>query len=211
MNKMLSTVFHEVRNPLGVINLHAELIIKNPANAAKSAEIISRTSRDLEKILGELLSFAKPVKLEKARQDAVLLVYDIVSLIKPRYEEKNVGIIVDNFLGEREELDIDRVKIYQALFNLLVNALDASAPGGKVKILLEKEETDCLIKISDEGEGVPAEIREKIFEPYFTTKKQGSGIGLAETKKIIEAHEGRIFIDSGRTTGTTFVIRLRGN
>ncbi len=211
MSKMLSTVFHEVRNPLGVINLHAELIMKNPENAVRSAQIISRTSRDLEKILSELLAFSKPLRLEKTNEDIVSLIYDIVSLIRPKYEQKNVEMVFDNALGERGKLSFDRVKIYQALFNLLVNALEASEPGGKVIISLEKEEQSYLIKISDEGEGIPDEIREKIFEPYFTTKKQGSGIGLAETKKIIEAHEGDICIHNHEQAGTTFMIRLKGD
>ncbi|OGI02703.1 MAG: hypothetical protein A2Y25_11170 [Candidatus Melainabacteria bacterium GWF2_37_15] len=210
MNQLLSTVFHEVRNPLGVINLHAELIMRNPEKAALSAEIISRTSRDLEQILTELLDFSKPVVLEKTEGNLECTVSEVINLIKPGYDEKNIELTFKNSLNKGISLNFDKTKINQVLFNLLKNALEASKPGDKVEVSLEKKHNSIFIKISDQGSGIPAENREKIFKPYFTTKKQGTGIGLAEAKKIVEAHQGSLYIDTKKTGGTAFIIQLKG-
>ena len=211
MNQLLSTVFHEVRNPLGVINLHAELIMRNPEKAALSAEIISRTSRDLEQILTQLLDFSKPIALEKTEGNIEHTINKVINLIKPGYDEKNIEITFKNTLKKELSLSFDKPKIHQVLFNLLKNALEASKSGDRVEVSLESfKRNSIFIKISDQGLGIPAENREKIFKPYFTTKKHGSGIGLAEAKKIVEAHEGSLYIDTKKAGGTSFIIQLKG-
>ncbi len=210
MNRLLSTVVHEVRNPLGVINLHAELILKNPGKAAMSAEVISRTSADLERILTELLDYSRPLTLETARNDIARAVNETICLIRPSYEDAKVELALENRLEEKALISFDRIKIFQALFNLLKNALEASKPGDKVEILLKRERDDVLIRISDQGPGIPVENREKIFEPFFTTRKKGTGIGLARTKKILEVHDGSLCIDPDKTGGAAFIIKLKG-
>lgn len=209
MNKLLSTVFHEVRNPLGVINLHAELIRKNPANAAQSAEIISRTSLQLEKLLTEFLNCTKPVALEKTDSDLEKTLNCLISLIKPSCEERNIKLVYKNNLTEDAKAAHDGAKLNQVMFNLVKNALEASKPGKKLEITLENDHNNILIKISDQGTGIPKENREKVFQPYFTTKKQGTGIGLFQSRQIIEAHGGNLLIDPEKTRGITFIIQLR--
>lgn len=208
MKKLLSTVCHEVRNPLGVINLHAELIKRNPQAAMNSAEIISRTSKQLENILTELLDCSKAYMLDKKEEDLEQVVKESINLIKPLYKDKKVELKFKNHLNRRFKLSIDREKIHQVLFNLLKNALEASGQGQKVQVIMERNDS-ILIKIKDQGCGVPVCDREKVFETYFTTKREGSGIGLARSRKIIQAHEGSLYIDPDGQEGTTFIIKLR--
>lgn len=209
MNQLLSTVFHEVRNPLGVINLHAELIRKNPDNAAISAEIISRTSLELEKLLTEFLNFSKPLIIEKNDKDIEKTLNCLVSLVKPSCEEKNIKLVYKNNLAKDISVSHDGAKLNQVLFNLVKNAIEASKSGQKIEISLENDEENILIKIADKGEGIPEKNQEKIFQPYFTTKSQGTGIGLFQARKVVEAHQGRLFIDSNKTKGTIFIVQLR--
>ncbi len=219
LNQLFSIAMHELRNPLGSINLHTEIISKkleilNPENSAIVSEIqestglIKRTSEKLEKILSELLDFSKPLSLEKTELNIEEAVSEIINLIKPSYEDKNVGLVLKNFFDNNLLVNFDRAKLHQIIFNILKNALEVSEPGKKVEVLLTNEHDRIYLKVIDEGPGVPAEFREKIFEPYFTTKKEGTGLGLAQAIKILEAHEGDLYVDPKSINGTTFILSL---
>jgi len=219
ISQLFSTVMHELRNPLGAINLHTRIISKKLESLEsgnqgtvkeilESIELINRTSEDLEKTLSELLDFSKPLSLEKTEVNIEDGVKEIINLIKPSYENKNVELIFNNSLNTHFLVNFDRAKLHQVIFNILKNALEVSESGKKVEVLLTNKEDSIYLKISDQGPGIPEEDRKKIFEPYFTTKKEGTGLGLAQAKKILEAHYGSLYIEPDTTEGTTFVLSL---
>ncbi len=219
ISQLFSTIMHELRNPLGSINLHTKIISKKLEalqntnqeeikNILESVELISRTSLNLEKTLGELLDFSKPISLEKTKLNFETAVKEIINLIKPSYENKNVGLIFKNSLNNNFLVNFDRAKLHQVIFNILKNALEISEPQSNVEVLLTDEENSICLKISDQGPGIPAKSREKIFEPYFTTKKEGTGLGLAQARKIIKAHDGNLYVDPNSISGAVFIISL---
>ena len=106
-------------------------------------------------------------------------------------------------------IDIDKHKIYQVLLNLLKNALEATDEGKNVMVSLEKIDGEAVIKIKDEGKGIPSEVLPKIFRAYFSTKDSGSGIGLTLSKKIIEKHNGELTLISNSQDGCEFQINLK--
>ncbi len=219
LSQLFSTAMHELRNPLGSINLHTEIISKklDRLNSAEtgilkeiqeSIKLIKYTSEDLEKTLSEMLDFSKPLSVEKTELNIEETAKEIIKLIKPSYESKNVKLIFNNLLDENLLVNFDRSKLHQAIFNILKNALEVSKPGKKVEVLLTNERDRVYLKVTDEGPGIAKENREKIFEPYFTTKKEGTGLGLAQARKILEAHEGNLFIEPKSANGSTFVLSL---
>lgn len=219
MSQLFSTAMHEIRNPLGSISLHTRIISKKLEQLDvenreilkeifNSIEMINRTSEDLEKILSELLDFSKPLSLKKMELNLEETLNEIINLIKPSYENKNVELLTENILESNYSMFFDRANFHQIIFNLLKNALEVSEPGQKVKVLLENDSENTYIKISDEGPGVSEQNRKKIFEPYFTTKKEGTGLGLAQAKKILEAHEGDLYLAPKNTIGATFILSI---
>jgi signal transduction histidine kinase len=128
-------------------------------------------------------------------------------LASAEFETRNVYVQSD--LPDRPVLaKVDADLLRQALLNVVLNGAQAMAEGGKLKVKLAENGRMALLSIQDEGCGIPDEIRDKIFDLYFTTKKDGSGIGLAMTYRIVQLHNGSIEVQSSPTTGTTFTLRF---
>lgn len=219
ISQLFSTVMHELRNPLGAINLHTRIISKKLETLGEenqvtvreileSIELINRTTEELEKTLSELLDFSKPLSLEKIELNIEDVTNEIINLIKPSYDDKKVELTFYNSLDKYLLVNFDRAKLHQIIFNILKNALEVSESGQKVEVSLTNEHDRVYLKVSDEGPGIPEENREKIFEPYFTTKKEGTGLGLAQARKILEAHEGDLYVDPASKNGATFILSL---
>lgn len=221
LSQLFSTAMHEIRNPLGAIDLHSKIVQKKLERVKTEDEqtlkevqetlvLIRKTTENLGQTLTELLDFSKPLTLEKSEINLAQTVEEIVTLIKPSYEDKNVGLHFENSLQTDFLTGFDRAKFHQVIFNILKNALEATSDEGEVKVSLTDGYDNIYLKISDNGIGISEENREKIFKPYFTTKKEGTGLGLAEARKIVEAHEGALFVEPGTLKGTTFVLTLPG-
>ncbi|MEI8390414.1 MAG: HAMP domain-containing sensor histidine kinase [bacterium] len=221
IDQLCSTIAHELRNPLGMIGLHAKIISKNIKklrikdqevfeSLMNSTNSISCASQNFEALLTELTDYSKPMFLEKTETDINKTLLEVINLVKPSFESKNVSLSFENLLNENFKVAFDKTKVHQAVLNIVKNALEVSKSEDKVKIFVDysNENNSILIKISDEGSGIAPEFREKIFTPYFTTKKTGTGLGLARARKIMEAHGGSLLISSTDTEGTTFVMSL---
>ena len=221
IDQLCSTIAHELRNPLGMIGLHAKIISKNIKKLGikdqevfeslmNSTNSISCASQNFEALLTELTDYSKPMFLEKTETDINKTLLEVINLVKPSFESKNVSLSFENLLNENFKVAFDKTKVHQAVLNIVKNALEVSKSEDKVKIFVDysNENNSILIKISDEGSGIAPELREKIFTPYFTTKKAGTGLGLARARKIMEAHGGSLLISSTDTEGTTFVMSL---
>ena len=218
---LCSTIAHELRNPLGMVGLHAKIISKNIEkleikdkeileSLTNSANSISNATQNLETLLTELIDYSRPMSLEKNETNLEKTVLEVINLIKPSFEKNNINLSFKNQLNHKYKVLFDSTKVHQAVLNIVKNALEVSKPEDKVKIIVNynKDDDSILIKISDEGPGISEEHRKKIFTPYFTTKKDGTGLGLAQARKIMEAHGGNLLISSTSEKGTTFVLSL---
>lgn len=218
IGQLCSVIAHEIRNPLGLIDLYAKLIEsqiekidlpegKEPLE--KNLQLIRSATGSLEGILSELTSYARPLELELEPLDLRTLVMEVVDMYTPKYEEKGVHLHWKLPPGTVESnVDIRRLK--QALINLIKNALEASQAETTVEVSLITRRNDerIFIKIQDQGSGVDKKAQEKLFTPYFSTKGNGTGLGLAHSRKILQAHGGTVALLSSSETGSTFALIL---
>ncbi len=211
ISRVSGGVAHEVKNPLNAILLHVEVArakLKNgDSDVAPQMEIISREILRLDRVVKTFLDFTRPVELNISQVPVQELVNELAELAKPQAELAKISLTVHQE-SEGVEVRIDRDLLKQALLNIVVNAMQAMPDGGELTIDSSATEDTAEIRIRDTGAGIPPELREKIFRLYYTTKKDGSGIGLAMTFRIVQLHDGTIEFDSEPGKGTTFVVRL---
>jgi signal transduction histidine kinase len=156
-------------------------------------------------MMKDLLLFARPPKLKRAPTDLVPLVKTTASLLSEDPALQDVDIEVE---GAAPPVSADAEMLKVVFQNLLINSAHAMRGKGRIRVAVEPASTGCQIAFIDGGPGIPAEIRDKIFTPFFTTKSRGSGLGLPTARRLIEAHNGQIAVDCPPDGGTTVVIRL---
>lgn len=210
-------IMHEVRNPLGSITLYASLIQAQPAGeTARWANEILRASQRLQTTIAQLLSFATETRLTAEWLSVMILLQEVRDVTFPLWHSGKWQLETDVH-AELPPLWGDRVLLTQALTNLLHNATEAMPDGGTVTIRAYRsmpsstsaeEQHTIAIQIEDEGSGIAQCDREKIFTPFFTTKRSGTGIGLALTQKIIHAHHGTIELSDAPEHGSCFTVFL---
>jgi len=211
ISRVSGGVAHEVKNPLNAILLHVEVarakLARGDTEVAPQMEIISREILRLDRVVKTFLDFTRPVELNLRNVPAQELVSEIVDLARPQADAARIQIDVQQE-AEGVEIRVDRDLLKQAVLNVVVNAMQAMPDGGKLRFESSATEETAEIRVSDTGPGIPQELREKIFSLYFTTRKEGSGIGLAMTFRIVQLHDGTIDFTSEPGKGTTFLIRL---
>jgi hypothetical protein len=211
INRVSGGVAHEVKNPLNAILLHVEVakakLERGDNEVAPQMEIISREILRLDRVVKTFLDFNRPVELNLANVSLHELVSEIVELAKPQAQAGNIRIQVEQ-QAEGVEVRVDRDLLKQAVLNVVVNAMQAMPEGGDLRFESFATEDSAGIRISDTGPGIPEELRDKIFRLYFTTRQEGSGIGLAMTFRIVQLHDGTIDFTSEPGKGTAFFIRL---
>ena len=215
IGRLTQGVAHEIRNPLNVLNLSIDLVSSKfaPADEPRRVQFarILSTIKDeilrLNRMVSDLLNYGRPAKLNLKMIDPGALVKETMDLIRPQADEQGVSIAV-----ESEEppftVEGDAERLRSCLSNITINALQAMPAGGQLTARLERETGLVLISITDTGGGISDEALAKIFEPYFSTKQAGFGLGLAVTRKIIEEHNGSIDVLSKEGAGTTFTMKL---
>ncbi len=208
LGEMAAVIAHEVKNPLAGIRGAIQIIGgRQPHDSRESAlmtEIVSRIDA-LDEMMKDLLLFARPPKPRRTMTDVVPLVTTTAHLLIQDPSLK--GIEVD-IKGSAPPIPADGEMLRIVFQNLLVNGAHAMKGRGTIKVAVNIRETTCQIAFTDTGPGIPAEIRSKIFTPFFTTKSRGSGLGLPTAKRLIEAHDGQISIECPSTGGTTVLVRL---
>jgi len=209
-------VAHEIGNPLNALNIHLQLLERAIAELPKSESrqnirelvaVAREEVRRLDAILTQFLSAVRPSKprLEPLRLDETL--QETLTLLQPEIENRGVTVRVE-LPGALPGIRGDRDQLKQAFFNVIKNALDVLTTGGIVEIILAVEDGQVAVTIRDNGPGIQPETMGRIFEPYFTTKTAGHGLGLMIVQRIVQDHGGRIEVSSEPGKGTTFVIRL---
>ncbi len=210
IGRLTAGVGHEVKNPINAIVVHLELLrnkIQAGADAMRHLDVIQSEIRRLDRVVQTLVDFSRPVELQLRDQDLRSVVSSVLMLASAEFETR--GIAVQSQAPVRAVLcRVDADLLKQALLNIVLNGAQAMATGGLLEVHLLEEGRWASISVRDHGEGIPDEIRPRIFDLYFTTKKEGSGIGLAMTYRIVQMHHGQIDVESKPGSGTTFVLRL---
>ncbi len=211
ISRLTGGVAHEVKNPLNAILMHVELVRMKLAHGdydlTQQMDVISNEILRLDRVVKTFLDFTRPVKLNLTPVAVSSFVSDIVELATPHAAGAGVEIEVSP-PPDDVQITVDSDLIKQAVLNIVINAIEAMPGGGTLRIEASERSDDAEIRISDTGQGVPPDVRDKIYNLYFTTKKQGSGIGLAMTYRIVQLHDGTIDFVSEPGKGTTFVLRF---
>jgi signal transduction histidine kinase len=211
ISRLTGGVAHEIKNPLQAITVHLEVLKSKLADqydyVGPEIETIAREILRLDRVVKTFLDFTRPVDLKMRDLEMVALARDVASLVGPSAGRQNVRIELD---AEPEEIVLhgDRDLLQQAILNVVMNGVEAMKTGGHLRVKLRREDDECCLTISDDGPGVPPEIREKIFNLYFSTKGKGSGIGLAMAYRVVQLHNGTIDFTSEPGKGTTFRLRF---
>jgi len=214
VGRIASHIAHEIRNPLVTMGGYAKRILKytseNMLDVKKiinSADIIYNESERLEKILSNVMDFTKPARYMKEFNDVNHIIRDTHRLLKNVLLEKNIKITM-NLSENLPNVKSDFNQMKQVFLNLFQNSIEATPSGGILNIMTETDDSNVIIRITDSGTGIKTEDPELIFEPFFTTKVTGVGLGLANVKKIIKDHRGKITASNNPDGGAEFVIKL---
>ena len=210
LGKMVAGISHEIRNPLGIITSTAELLKQKLAKADPEvdlADVIVQEANRLNSIVTDFLDFARPQapNLMPCKVDEVI--EKNLTFLAPEIN-KNGYKVHKQFATHIPEIQADPGLLYQAFLNILMNAMQAMPQGGAIYIELSARGHTMTIIFSDEGPGIPDKTLDKIWEPFFTTKDTGSGLGLPIVKKIIEGHGGIIEVENGPKKGALVTITL---
>jgi len=210
--RIARTIAHEVRNPLtnidlAVAQIKAEMPVHDESNALLF-DIVTRNSMRINQLISELLNATRFTELNFAPVLINTLMDEALELAKDRIELHHMKV-EKIYSDDICEIEVDAEKIKIAFLNLIVNAVEAMEPGkGILKIRTKGEAGKCVVEISDNGHGMTEEQLNNVFEPYFSTKSNGNGLGLTNTANIILNHKGDINVSSEPGKGTTFVIKF---
>jgi signal transduction histidine kinase len=210
IGRLTAGVGHEVKNPINAIVVHLELLrnkVHGGDDAMRHLDVIQSEIRRLDRVVQTLVDFSRPVELQLRDQDLRGIVSKVLLLASAEMQTR--GIAVQSQAPAWPVVSrVDADLLEQALLNIVINGAQAMASGGLLEVRLSEDTRWASILVRDQGEGIPDEIRPRIFDLYFTTKKEGSGIGLAMTWRIVQMHHGQIDVESKPGSGTTFVLRL---
>lgn len=212
IGEITTSLAHEIRNPLSSARMSIQMLLKNDSfkgNEKRRLEILALEVGRLNRIVSEMLDFAKPMKFNLKPGSLPTLIDSCLDAIDTRIMEKNLKIVKK--IGRQLPLiKMDFEKMEQAIINIFLNSVEALNRDGRIEIFVRhaKKEKNIILRITDNGHGVEPEDIPYIFEPFFTKKSKGSGLGLANARRIIEAHRGTIALSLAKPTGTQAVITL---
>ena len=213
LQEVSSFLATEVREPIGFVRAQLEEITTEAHLDFDSQTRVENAMRDmirLETVLNEILDFAKPVELDRRMCRVQDLIDVALSLVSTDLRVNRIEVM-KKVPSRLAQVRWDEAKMQHVLLCIFKNAIEAMSPGGQLKIevmLTRARKQDLQITISNDGVPIPLELVDKVFEPYFTTKRSGTGLGLATVKKVVEEHGGQISIASGPEQGTTVTIRM---
>jgi two-component system, sporulation sensor kinase E len=210
--RLIRILAHEIRNPLNNITLAVEQL-KTPSDDEEIQNylvgIVQRNCTRINKIITELLDLTKPLELKFEKHSLQDILDESLSLANDRINLQHIKV-QKNYPDSPIELDVDRSKLIIAFTNLVINAIEAMETNkGELDVSISALPTTCSVSIRDNGKGIPDEFLPKLFEPFFTSKKNGMGLGLAACYSIIESHKGTIHIETKIDRGSTFIISFK--
>jgi len=220
MGEMIGSIAHEIRNPLGSVELFASMLrkdLKDAPHLRRYAEHISMAVQSMDRLLSNLLLYTKPDRSKAAWHETEPLIIETLTMAAHMLSSApiDVRIQLDPLVPQ---LWCDVAQMKQVLLNLIMNAVHAMPEGGTLTVTVSPEQNGSCrdrpgarLVVGDTGCGIPAEQQSRIFDPFFTTKDDGTGLGLAIVHALVEAHRGRIDVDSSIGTGTSFIVTLPGS
>jgi two-component system sensor histidine kinase HydH len=213
--RLLGRLAHEIRNPLSSLDIHVQLLEEDLGTLppeqrkplASRLEIIHGELHRLESIVEHFLQLAGPSELDLERSEISKIVSHVCALLRPEAAAREIEIVAE--LPETlPMLMLDPVRLTQALMNLVINGMQAVEGKGRIEVNARLEGERISIRVADTGPGIPEEKLASIFEPYFTTKSEGHGLGLWIAQQIVTAHGGSLKAANGETGGAVFIISL---
>lgn len=203
IGQMTAAIAHEIRNPLTGIRAAATYLRTQPDALDEFAAIIEEECERLNDLCNEFLHFARPLELELASTSLADLVEGVVIQVRPEFKEASISLVFD--CRSHPDIACDGARLRQVLLNLLRNAREATPSGGVVTITLDGDS----LTVRDSGDGIKPEVMERLFTAFATTKSSGTGLGLANVKRIIDAHGWSIGAESAPGEGASFVVRFK--
>jgi signal transduction histidine kinase len=212
LSKLTSGVAHEVKNPLNAIVIHLELLKSQVASqsgegAAQSLSVITQEIIRLDRVVRNFLNFNRPVEVKLRKGEIGPILQEVISLAGAEAHQRNVQISLEPD-KDLPKIPLDPDLMKQCLLNIVLNGCQAMPKGGTLRIGMALRNSTLELSFEDEGVGIPAESREKIFNLYYTTKENGNGIGLATVFKVVQLHNGEIRVDSEVGKGSTFTLKF---
>lgn len=213
MGKALSSVAHDMKTPLIAIGGYTNSVMKKITESDPNRQhlnVVMRQTQRLEAMVKKMLDFSKSMHLDKSPTHLKQLLEEVVGVVKEEADTREVALKILHSDG-LQQLNVDPMRLEQALLNLVINAIQASTSGEVVTLRAIPYDGGVAIEVTDRGAGIPKETRPQILNPFFTTKKEGTGLGLPIVNKIVEAHAGRLEFADNPDKGVTFRIILPKN
>jgi two-component system, NtrC family, sensor histidine kinase HydH len=212
LSTLASGLHHEIKNPITALSIHVQLLEErlrcgNDGPVAEMIGVLKSEVRRLHTTLESFRNLASLQRLHLKRVDVQEMLEGIVRLVRPQATQQGVRLELMRIDGELPPVALDSEKIEQAVLNLVLNALEAMPGGGELSLRAAVEDGRLRVVVRDSGPGIPPEIQDHIFRPYFTTKDRGTGIGLTLAEKLIRQHRGHLDFRTG-PGGTSFSITL---
>jgi signal transduction histidine kinase len=212
VGRIAASLAHELNNPLSAISLFTQHAMKQagPENPLYVHLQTVRRNADLcTKIVRDLLSYARQRAPSRAPTDVLALVNDAARTLGYQAARAQVEVSVQTDETADRTLACDRDQLLQVLVNLGLNGIEAMEAGGRLELRVRTEDPEQIsIEVSDTGSGMPPEVKEQIFSAFYTTKREGTGLGLAVAKELVEAHAGEIALQTELGVGSTFTVTL---
>jgi signal transduction histidine kinase len=207
ISRITGGVAHEIKNPLNAISLRLDLLrarLGEPEEElAAEIDILSNEVRRLDRVVKTFLDFSRPVDVKLTEVDLVAIAREVAELTTPQARLANIQVWFEDS-AESAPIRGDADMLKQAILNLVLNAIEAMKNGGNLWLRVSRDASAVVLNVSDDGPGIPAEARDKVFQLYFTTKLRGSGIGLAMTYRAVQLHNGTINFSTELGRGTAF-------
>jgi signal transduction histidine kinase len=210
MGEMAAGISHEIRNPLGIIRSSAELLKKKAAKIDSEntiPDIIVEEASRLNNIITDFINYAKPRSPNIAACRVEEVIEKNITFLEVQIKEQGY-VIKKNYQNSLPEIMADSNLLYQSFLNIFINAMQAMPDGGRILVEVSSSDHLVTVHIDDEGQGIPNANLEKIWDPFFTTKEKGTGLGLGIVKNIVESHGGSIQIMNRPVRGTRVTIEL---
>ncbi|MFZ3577723.1 ATP-binding protein [Virgibacillus sp. DJP39] len=204
--QLAAGIAHEIRNPLTSLKGFMQLLQAGVNGKEEYYKIMIDEIEKMETITSELLFISKPLTNNRNQEVVEVMIHEIVALLLPLARLKNVDIKWTR--QSKHSIYCDRSQIKQVIINIVKNAIEAMDEKGTIEIIITENKLELEVAIIDDGPGIPEEIIHKLGEPFFTTKKSGTGLGLMISNQILQKHDGRLEIEQNMDKGSTFKIIL---
>lgn len=204
--QLAAGIAHEIRNPLTSLKGFLQLIQTGIDGKEEYYTIMNEEIEKIETITSELLFISKPMTNDRREESVIAMLQDVCTLLRSQAKLHNVDLILN--YEENELIYCDRSQIKQVFINLIKNAVEVMDHGGRITVDVNSSEEYVWVEVADEGPGIPKHLIDKIKEPFFTTKKNGTGLGLMITNQILEKHEGILDVYENDPQGSVFRVTM---